>query len=149
MIERNLNLWAGLLILIGGLFGLFYLIPTHIGAGFGFGLSPRFFPYLCMGIITLLGALLFISRLRDPNMEDRPIALDRRILRRLFMFVSIMAIGLLIMSEIGYVVGSMVLIAGFMLAMGERRVSWIVPTAVLWPCLMWLLFGLLLNAPLG
>ena len=149
MIERNLNLWAGLLIFIGGLLGLFYLIPSHIGGGFGFGLSPRFFPYLCMGIITVLGALLFITRLRNPNMEDRPIDLNRRILRRLLLFIGLMALGLLIMSQVSYVVGGMVLIAGFMLAMGERRLSWIVPTAVIWPCLMWLFFGVLLNAPLS
>ncbi|PAU89394.1 hypothetical protein CK507_00485 [Pseudomonas sp. WN033] len=148
MLERNLDLWAGLLITIAGLIGLFYLIPNHIGAGFGFGLSPRFFPYLCVGAITVLGALLFITRLRDKQPSTRRIELNRRSLLRLLLLIGLMAVSLLLLQLIGYLAGAMFLVAAFMLAMGERRISWILPTAVIWPLLLWLLFKLALGAPL-
>ncbi|PCC98159.1 tripartite tricarboxylate transporter TctB family protein [Halopseudomonas pelagia] len=149
MLERNLNLWAGLTITVAGLIGIFYLVPNHIGSGFGFGLSPQFFPYLCLGAITALGALLFFSRLRNSEMEQNRIDLSRSTLLPLLLFMGVMALGLLLMSLVGYLVGAMVLVAAFMLAMGERRISWIVPTAVIWPLLMWLLFGVVLGTPLN
>ena len=149
MLERNLNLWAGLIISIAGLIGIFYLVPRHIGSGFGFGLSPQFFPYLCLGVITVLGGLLFITRLRNPEMEQNRIELGRSTIFPLLLFMGVMALGLLLISTVGYLVGAMVLVAAFMLAMGERRPSWIVPTAVIWPLLMWLLFGVVLGTPLN
>ena len=147
MSERTLDLWAGLLIVLAGLFGLLYLIPNHVGDGFGFGLSPRFFPYLCVGAITVLGALLFINRLLS-QVDTRRIEFGRRHLGRLLLLTGLMAGSLALIQWFGYLAGAALLVAAFMLAMGERRPSRILPTATLWPLALWLLFKLALGAPL-
>lgn len=147
MSERTLDLWAGLLIVLAGLLGLFYLIPTHIGDGFGFGLSPRFFPYLCVGAITVLGAVLFINRLLS-QVDTRRIEFSRRHFARLLLLAALIALSLVLLQWLGYLAGAAFLVAGFMLAMGEKRLSRLVPTAVLWPLALWLLFKLALGAPL-
>lgn len=147
MSERTLDLWAGLLIVLAGLAGLFYLIPTHIGDGFGFGLSPRFFPYLCVGAITVLGALLLVNRLFSWA-DSRRIDFSRRHLGRLLLLTALLAGCLALIQWLGYLAGAACLVAAFMLAMGEKRVSRILPTATLWPLALWLLFKLALGAPL-
>ncbi|UJJ32232.1 tripartite tricarboxylate transporter TctB family protein [Halopseudomonas maritima] len=147
MSERTLDLWAGLLIVLAGLAGLLYLIPAHIGDGFGFGLSPRFFPYLCIGATTALGALLLLNRLLS-GAETRRIEFSRRHLGRLLLLVALLAGSLALIQWLGYLVGAAFLVAAFMLAMGEKRISRILPTATLWPLALWLLFKLALGAPL-
>ncbi|OWL83332.1 tripartite tricarboxylate transporter TctB family protein [Halopseudomonas aestusnigri] len=147
MSERTLDLWAGLLIVLAGLIGLLYLIPNYIGNGFGFGLSPRFFPYACVGTITALGALLCINRLCS-RVDARRIDFSRRHLGRLLLLTGLMAGSLALIQWLGYLAGAALLVATFMLAMGERRPSRILPTATLWPLALWLLFKFALGAPL-
>lgn len=148
MTEQKVDLWAGAIILIAGLAATFYVIPFHVDGGFGFGLSPRFFPYICSVAITALGAVLVFSRMSGKGNAGKRSPLTVRISGRLALFSGLLAGGLLVMTVWGYLPGGMLLVAAFMIAMGEKRPHWIIPTAVCWPLFLWLLFEKLLETPL-
>lgn len=148
MTVRNVDLWAGVVITLAGLIATFYLIPVHVSGGFGFGLSPRFFPYICSVAITVLGAILVLSRVLGKGDASSRSPLSLKSSGRLLLLTALLGGGLLAMTVWGYLPGSMLMMAAFMIAMGERRPHWIIPTAVCWPLFLWLLFEKLLETPL-
>lgn len=148
MTVKNVDLWAGVVITFAGLIATFYLIPNYVSAGFGYGLSPRFFPYTCSVAITALGAILVFTRITSSGVTDAMSPLSVKAAGRLLLVAVLLAAGLLVMTIWGYLPGAMLMMAAFMVLMGERRPHWIIPTAVGWPIVLWLLFEKLLETPL-
>ncbi|GGO81855.1 hypothetical protein GCM10011348_21820 [Marinobacterium nitratireducens] len=148
MTEDKVDFWAGVVIVIAGLFVTLYVIPFHVDSGFGFGLSPRFFPYICSVAITALGAFLVFFRVFGKEEGEVRSLLTIKVSGRLVLLAGLLALGLLVMNIWGYLPGGMFLVAAFMIALGEKRLSWIIPTAVGWPLFLWLLFEKLLETPL-
>ncbi|WP_203142709.1 tripartite tricarboxylate transporter TctB family protein [Marinobacter mangrovi] len=148
MSERNVDLLAGVVLTLLGLLTLFYGIPHYVDKGFGFGLSPRFFPYVCVVAITGLSLALVVARLRRQPGGESASPLTARVLRQVLNVVLLMLVALAVMTYWSYLPAAMLLVASMMWYMGERRFTRIVPTAVVWPLLLWWLFERVLETPL-
>ncbi|MBM7332577.1 tripartite tricarboxylate transporter TctB family protein [Alcanivorax marinus] len=148
MNARIVDLSAGVLVTLAGLFSVFYLIPQHISSGMGFGLSPRAFPYLCAGAVTVLGVALVIFSARDRALAERPAPVSRAALKRLVVVLAVLALVLALMQWVGFLAAAVVAVALLMLLMGERRWLPIVLTSLGWSLFLWVLFDRVLGTPL-
>lgn len=148
MNARTVDLWAGVGIAAAGLITLFYLIPNYVSAGFGFGLSPRAFPYLCAGAITVLGVFLVLLNLKASRRDQIKAPVARPALRRLLVVLSVLVVTLALMQWAGYLAAAVVCVALLMWMMGERRWLLILLTSVGWSLFLWFLFDRLLGTPL-
>lgn len=148
MNARKIDLCVGAATVLAGILALVYLIPTYIDEGFGFGLSPRGFPYVCAAAITALGALLVLLRLRPAPGGDRPSPIDARALRRLAGVLLVLVLTLALMEWAGFIVSGAVTVAILMWLMGERRWLPLVATSLGWTLFLWVLFDRILATPL-
>lgn len=148
MNARIVDLSAGVLVTLAGLFAVFYLIPQHISPGMGFGLSPRAFPYLCATAITVLGVALVVLSARDRVLSERPAPVSVAALKRLLLVLLVLVLALALMQWAGFLVAATVAVALLMLLMGERRWLPVVLTSVGWSLFLWVLFDRVLGTPL-
>ena len=147
MSMRLIERVSGLVMAALSLLTLVYLIPYKVDPGFGTGVSPRFFPYLCAGAIFLLSLVLVV---RPPSSPDAPLeaTLESRPLRKLGLTLLMIAVCLWLTERFGYLAGGALLVAGVMFLMGERRVLPIAGISIGWSVFLWVLFEKVLSTPL-
>lgn len=148
MNARTVDLSAAVVVTLAGCFALFYLIPNHISAGMGFGISPRAFPYLCAGAISVLGVTQVVISFRARALADRPAPVSSAALKRLLVVLAALVVTLTLMQWAGFLVAASAAVALLMLLMGERRWVPITLTSVGWTLFLWCLFDRLLGTPL-
>jgi putative tricarboxylic transport membrane protein len=140
-----------------GLVLLFVVIPTWVERHEegGYGLGARVLPNSMAIIIVALGVLLFASRLferRQPTLAGPADEIAPPISRSNGLYLLVTSLFLVAMTALfawlGFIVAGPLTIAGFMLAMGERRPIPIVLTSILAAGAIWLFFWQLLDVPL-
>lgn len=150
------DLIAGAAFTVAGLLILFVVIPLAVpGHDEGdYGLRAQDFPFVTAGLMTLLSGLLVGIRLTvatpgaptAPEQGGAPLSWRNG---RFLMLVSILfVVTFLLLDTIGIAAGGPLIIATFMLVLGERRPVPIVLMSVGVPLLIWLFFWKLLRFPL-
>jgi hypothetical protein len=147
---------AGLVALFGLLI-LFVVIPGWVPAHEegGYGMGARVMPRVMATTVVVFAIAFFVSRLlghREPGdgegQADEPAPLDRGN----WGFIGLAALFLVLVTAVftwaGFLVAGPLTVAGFMLAMGERRPLAVLGAAILAPAAIWLFFWQLLRFPL-
>ena len=144
------DLAGGVLLALFGILLIFVVIPLDTEDGVYFGLPPEFFPVLLsVGLTAFAGALATKAWLRlraGGALQPMPIRL-----RNLVMFgisAALVIAGALVIDYFGMLAGGPLLIAAFMLFLGERSVLRILATATLPVAVVYLLATYVLRAPL-
>lgn len=139
---RRANVVSGVLLSLFGLVMLVVVIPWQIEAGPADMMSPRLVPQIMMVTVTALALLLIVTNLRaDP---DETVAaaspISRSELAALAKIGAIFAVSLALYEWVSPLAAGAALVAGTLLALGERRLLVIVlmPSALL--LALWLLF---------
>lgn len=144
------DLAGGVAIALLGILLIFVVIPLDTEEGMYYGLPPTFFPILLSVGLTVCAAALAAKawlRLRAGGvLQAAPLRL-----RNLAMFVisaMLVVAGALAIDYLGMIVGGPLLIAGFMLFLGERNAIRIGLTATLPVVAVYLLATHVLRTPL-
>ncbi|SDG16698.1 MULTISPECIES: tripartite tricarboxylate transporter TctB family protein [Thalassobaculum] len=144
------DLAGGIALALVGVLLIFVVIPLDTEEGMYFGLPPTFFPTLLSIGLTLLAIALATKawfRLRaGGTLQQAPIRL-----RNLLMFAiaaALVVAGAVVIDFFGMIVGGPLLIAAFMLFLGERSVIRVLATATLPVAAVYLLATYVLRAPL-
>lgn len=148
MTNRKLEAMAGIVIAIAGLATLVFLIPTYVATGFGFGLSPRVFPYVCAAAITALGLLLLLTRVVGEGGSGAISPVTVPMMRVFALIVGALALSIAVLSVFGYFAGGIVMVASFMILMGERSLLKVFSVSAIWTSALWILFEKMLGTPL-
>jgi hypothetical protein len=141
---------GGLGIAIVGLLLIFVIIPMGTEKGAYYGLSPTFFPTVVAAIMTLCAVGLAVQgwlHMRSST-EPRPIPVRRWNIVMFLLAASISIGGVVAIEFFGLVFVAPVLIAVFMLFLGERNLLLIGLTSTLPVALVYLLAANVLRAPL-
>lgn len=151
MKTRNSEILVGALTVLLGVVCLTYLIPNYISAGYGGGLSPRTFPYICAWAITVLSVCLVANRLWAASRGGDPgeILVNGPMLLRVAAGAAALVVSLALIQYVSYLVGGTVMVALYMLLMGERRPLPLIGISVVWSGFLWVLFEKILETPLS
>jgi hypothetical protein len=121
---RRADIVSGLVLTLFGIVSLFAIIPAQVGSDAGdSSVAPDLFPLTLMWLLTGLAVLLWVSRLAQSGkmQEEEPAPLEPNN----FFFIVAASIGLLgsylAITYLGFIVGSVLTVALWMLAMGGRR----------------------------
>lgn len=144
------DLVGGVAITLVGLLLIFVIIPLDTEDGTYYGLPPTFFPtLLAVGMTGCAAALAGRSWLRlRSGAALRPAPLRMRNLAMFLLSAILVIAGALTIDFLGMIVGGPLLIAGFMLFLGERGILRILLTATLPVAAVYLLATYVLRAPL-
>lgn len=144
------DLAGGVALALAGIVLIFIVIPLDTEEGTYFGLPPTFFPTLLSIGLTLIAAALATKawlRIRSGGaLQEAPIRL-----RNLLMFgiaAVLVVSGAVIIDLFGMIAGGPLLIAAFMLFLGERNVIRVLATSTLPVAAVYLLATYVLRAPL-
>lgn len=143
---RKADIISGSVLFFGSLYMILLGIPAQIDAVERATISPRTLPYVCAAIVALLSAILVISRLRTTKSDEglgMPLTLGH-ILWTGIILGSVM-LGLFLLQPLGPLVASGTVIVILMLAMGERRLAYLVALPAGLLGLGWLLFYQILG----
>lgn len=144
------DLAGGVTLALIGILLIFVVIPLGTEEGTYFGLPPTFFPIvLSVGMTACAGALAVkaYARLRSGG-ELRPVPIRLRNLAMFVLAAALVIAGAVAIDFLGMIVGGPLLIAAFMLFLGERGVIRIALTATLPVAAVHLLATYVLRAPL-
>lgn len=133
-----------------GLLLIFVIIPLDTEEGMYFGLPPTFFPTLLSIGLTLLAAALALkawNRIRAGG-ALQPAPLRLRNLAMFLISAALVVSGAVIIDFFGMIAGGPLLIAAFMLFLGERSVIRVLATSTLPVAAVYLLATYVLRAPL-
>lgn len=144
------DLAGGVAIALVGILLIFVVIPLDTEEGMYFGLPPTFFPILLsVGITACAVGLAAKSWLRlrsGTGLQAMPIRLGNLVM---FLISAALAVaGVVAIDFLGMIVGGPLLIAAFMLFLGERNAIRIGLTATLPVAAVYLLATHVLHAPL-
>lgn len=127
--------------LLFGLLLYFVIIPTYVETVDGGWVLPSTIPNAVSIILTICGALLM---LKPTKHRVQP--------RREFLFAglyfALLAVGLFVMSYVGFVYAAPVLALAIMVLIGERRPFWLFLGVVVLPAGIWLLVAKILERAL-
>jgi len=140
---RRANVVSGVFLSLFGLVMLFVVIPWQIDPGRPDMMSPRLVPTMMMVTVTALAILLVATNWRAaPDEEDAVAAppVSRSELLALAKIGVIFAVSVALYTWVSPLAAAATLVAGTLLALGERRLLVIVlmPSALL--LALWLLF---------
>jgi len=139
---RRANVVSGALLGLFGLAMLFFVIPWQIEAGPADMMSPRLVPTIMMVVVTALAVLLVVTNLRPRSEEagDEAPPISPAELAALVKVGAIFALCLVLYAWVSPLAAGLALVAGTLLALGERRplVIVLMPSALL--LALWLLF---------
>lgn len=140
---RRANLISGALLAAFSLLMLFAVIPWQIDAGPQGMMSPRLVPNMMMIVVAGLAVLLVVNNLRagtgEPE-QDRAPPVSRAEFAALIRIGSVFALSTLAYLFVSPLAAGVALVAGALLALGERRPFVIVAMPVLLLLGLWLLF---------
>lgn len=133
---------SGALVALAGLWLLTYGIDQHVASNGLESPSPQLFPRIGAWILLIFGVAQVVATRSGASLPTG------RVLGR-YLLVSAMLIGMVwIMEWFGFVIGAMVMLAGLMLLVYERRPLWLAVAVVAVPVSIWLIFEILLERPL-
>ena len=140
---RRADIMSGIVLFLLGLVMLIVVIPTQIEAAPKGFVSPSLVPNMMMVLITFLAGLLVVTTLRDKIKEPQTETsgpVSRAEFAALFKLGAVFALALGLYLWVSPLAAGVALIAGSLLAMGERRplVIVLMPTLIL--LAVWLLF---------
>ncbi|WEX11958.1 tripartite tricarboxylate transporter TctB family protein [Chelativorans sp. AA-79] len=147
---HRVDLLCGVGLVLFGFLLIFLVIPMATEDGMHFGLPPTFFPTLLSTGMVVCAAGLAIHaayRIRS-GAERRPVPITGW---NLLMFASSMALvvtGVIIIDLLNIIVGGPLLIAGFMVFLGERNLLRILATSTLPVAAVYFLAIHVLRTPL-
>ena len=144
------DLAGGVAIALFGILMIFVVIPLDTEEGMYYGLPPTFFPtLLCIGVTGCAVALAGRAWLRlRAGGAQRPMPIRPRDLLMFAISSGLVIAGAVIIDFAGIIVGGPLLIAAFMLFLGERNLLRIALTATLPVGAVYLLARHVLHAPL-
>lgn len=105
----------------------FYLESGNIDVMGGAGLGPLFFPYVMMGAITLLSALLLLKSISfKPRPTAAPVAATGRagLTMDQAVFIALFFLYLLALPFVGYLPGTLAYLIVNMIYLGKRKSKW-------------------------
>ena len=152
---KKADLASAAVITAFGLLLLLVIIPVWVQRHEegGYGLGAQVMPNVTAAIVTALGVILFALRWfergggANADAEDAPPISAAN--WRFLLFVSLYMVAMIaLFAWVGYLAAGPLTVAGFMVAMGERRPVHIILTSVLSAGVIWLFFWQLLNVPL-
>lgn len=141
ILKMTLNRMSGLVVAIMGFVLLLWIIPhqTEI-ADFGW-LKPATLPKVTSIVIIIAGLIQFIL----PTGEAE---FDVKLSLRVGLFFVISVIGLYLMSLIGFIIATPILLLIIMVMIKERRPFWLAAGILILPASIWFCVDFLLNKPL-
>lgn len=144
---RTANIVSGMVLAVFGLSMIFVILPIQIEEGPPGMVSPRLVPQIMLWVITCLSLLLAASNLRSGrNDEPSPISKDEVI--ALVKVAAAFAAALTLYFTAGALWAGVVLVAGTLLLLGERRIHVIVLMTGGILGMTWLLFYQILGTPI-
>lgn len=146
----KVDLLSGVGLVLFGLLLIFLVIPMATEEGVHFGLPPTFFPILLStGVVVCAAGLAIHSAYRmRTGAKSRPVPITRW---NLVMFAASMALvlsGVIIIDLLNIIVGGPLLIAGFMVFLGERNLLRIAATSTIPVAAIYFLALHVLRTPL-
>lgn len=145
---------GGIAVAIFGLLLIFVIIPMGTEQGVYYGLSPTFFPtFMASGMTLCAVGLTFQGwkRLRAEaaaKATPKPSPLSRWNLLMFLLAAGIATAGVIAIDYIGMVFAAPVLIAAYLLFLGERNLIIIALTSMLPVALVYLMAAYVLRTPL-
>ena len=134
---RTANLISGAILFAVVVVTLFIIIPQQTSPGLGYGLPPGFLPSLSAIIIGGLSIILFLKSIfRNKQEYSEPSPIISKNWLHLLVFSVLIFFALGSIKVLGFIPGGSLMIASFMIYMGNRRpliiilVSLITPTVV-------------------
>ncbi len=138
---RRANVVSGVVLALFGLAMLFAVIPWQIEPGPQGMMSPRLVPGMMMAFVTALAVLLVINNLRAaPDPEDDVSPISRSELLALVRIGAIFALAVALYSWVSPLAAGAAVVAGSLLALGERRPWMILGMPVVLLLALWFLF---------
>lgn len=133
-----------------GLLLIFVIIPGWTVSGTFYGLPPTLFPTVMAAGLTVsaVGLTLQAIRRRAMASDDRPSPMTAWNLAMFLLAGALAVLGVIGIDYLGVIYAGPMLIAAFMLFMGERSVLHIALTATLPVALVYLMARHVLHAPL-
>lgn len=150
---RRADIISATIITAFGLVVIFFIIPIWVpGHEKGdYGLRAQDFPYIGAITFTVLAAYLAVHRafFAKPEPEDDDEApIGRQSWSFLGITITILTVTFALLYYFGILIGGPVMVALFMIMMGERRPLPIAVLSLSAPVLLWLFFWKLLRFPL-
>jgi len=103
-------------------------------------MPPAFLPNIIMTVIGVLSAaLLLLNLLGNKKEESDPVPITAKNWLHLLIFAVIILSSLLLMTVIGFIASGALMIAAYMIYMGQRKVIPILLTSVITPILIYYL----------
>ncbi|UTW11403.1 tripartite tricarboxylate transporter TctB family protein [Marinobacterium rhizophilum] len=143
------DIWSGAALCLFGLLCITYLIPAYTESSEDFTLQPSLYPSFAAWVITLMGGLLFVSRLlKGKRGADASAGFALKNLWHLVAVVAVLAAAVYAFERAGFVLTGIVLVLILMLYVGERRPLRLIATSVGAPLFIYGVFNLILEMPL-
>lgn len=146
----NREILLGLSIVILALLALFIVIPAGVDPPSNMSLlalAPGFWPNVVMIFMAIIGVIVMLQGyFKPPQATDESRSMLRAVVAIAMLFVYY---GLL--QQLGFVAASMLTILAFALLVGEWRLYYVVPLALLLPILLYYFFThvAIVSIPLG
>jgi len=117
---------AGGLLLIFSLAMIFIIVPYQIRSSSEYGLDPKFFPVGVLWLLFAMGALLVATRVyAPPDAAEAEPALGLRNWLFIGCFTVFFVITFIAISQLGFLLAGMLMIAAMMLVLGLRHLHWL------------------------
>jgi len=152
---KKADLASAAVITAFGLLLLLVIIPVWVQRHEegGYGLGAQVMPNVMATIVTALGVILFAMRWFERGGGTNTSADDPAPVSaanwRFLLFASLYMVAMIVLfAWVGYLAAGPMTVAGFMVAMGERRPLHVVATSIVSAGAIWLFFWQLLNVPL-
>lgn len=143
---RRANVVSGVVLAVFGMAMLFAVIPWQIEPGPQGMMSPRLVPGMMMALVTALAVLLVINNLRaapdskDADSEDDASPIVRGELLALVRIGAIFALAVALFSWVSPLAAGVIVVAGALLVLGERRPWMILGMPAILLLALWFLF---------
>jgi hypothetical protein len=143
---RRTDIISAAILLASGLLTVFVVIPLQTTEGEKYGLPPAFFPTSSMAAMTALSALLLLKGLfQSKRYSDTSAPLSKRSWLNIGSLSALLFLCLEVMKLLGFIVGGILLVASFMVYMGERRVLTISLVSITIPVFIYIVLWKLLR----
>ena len=141
---RRANAISGIVLIVVSIMTLLVIIPWQIEDGPAGMMSPRLVPQLTMGAVLVLSILLVVSNLGPAGPEDvSPFSRDE--LRALALISAVFAVSIALYFAVGPLAFGIVLVAGTLLVLGERRPLVVAGMPLAMLLLIWAVFYKILG----
>ena len=138
---RNVDRATGAFFLVFGLLLYFVIIPVHVEFIEGGWILPETIPNAVAIVLGVCGALLMLK----PTIQRVQSSTE---FLNACLYFGLLAVGLFIMSHVGFVYAAPLIALVLMLLIGERRPLWLGLGVVAVPAVIWVMVVQVLDRPL-